>query len=173
MAPVPAFRRIVSRAIQTPPARFALPRPALPAIHAPLRHNGRQASIRLYSSEAADSPQPPEFLTEGERRVFDRIMEGLAPTKLEVRILPLRVSRWPKDCGLWSTPGARHFRWLRLHVRPRYRLRSIQRPADHQTTSLGEQGAGRRDEDLAWCTDEDQGVMTEDCPERNKIMEGH
>ncbi|KAF2481759.1 bola protein [Neohortaea acidophila] len=85
MAPVLAFRRIASRAVQTPPVRFALPRPALPAIHAPLRHNGRHASSRLYSSEAEDSPQPPEFLTEGERRVFDRIMEGLAPTKLEVQ----------------------------------------------------------------------------------------
>lgn len=79
-----AFRRIARGLAQAPPARLAPPRPALPITPALLRHNGRQSVFRLYSSEAADPPQPPEYLTEGERRVFDRIMEGLEPTKLEV-----------------------------------------------------------------------------------------
>jgi len=39
----------------------------------------------MYSDTSAESVEPPEFLSEGERKVFDMIKDGLQPTKLEVQ----------------------------------------------------------------------------------------
>ncbi|KAK3058801.1 hypothetical protein LTR09_000366 [Extremus antarcticus] len=52
-------------------------------IHAPARLPSIQQ--RLYSAEAVEPVEPPEYLSEGERRVFDKIKEGLQPLKLEVQ----------------------------------------------------------------------------------------
>lgn len=43
----------------------------------------RQPNFRLYSTES--SVQAPDYLSEGERKVFTLIKEGLQPTKLEVQ----------------------------------------------------------------------------------------
>jgi hypothetical protein len=40
----------------------------------------------MYSDTSADPVEPPEFLSEGERKVFEMIKDGLQPTKLEVRL---------------------------------------------------------------------------------------
>jgi len=39
----------------------------------------------MYSETSAEPVEPPEFLSEGERKVFDMIKDGLQPTKLEVQ----------------------------------------------------------------------------------------
>ena len=44
----------------------------------------RQAGSRYYSDVAIEPVEPPEYLSQGERKVFDMLKDGLQPTKLEV-----------------------------------------------------------------------------------------
>ena len=57
--------------------------------------------------------------------------------------------------------GTRHLRRLRIHVRSRYRVRTIQGIAGYQATSAGEQGAWGGDQEVAWCSAEDEGALKE------------
>ena len=41
-------------------------------------------SARLYSESATKKVEPPDYLSEEERKVFGMIKDGLNPTKLEV-----------------------------------------------------------------------------------------
>lgn len=45
------------------------------------------ACRREYSASAAEPVEPPEFLSEGEKKIFDMLKDGLEPTKLEVMTL--------------------------------------------------------------------------------------
>ena len=49
----------------------------------------------MYSDSAAEPVEPPEYLSEGERKVFDMIKDGLNPTKLEVSWHNHRSRGWP------------------------------------------------------------------------------
>lgn len=44
-----------------------------------------RAQRRSYSEQIADGVEPPEYLQEGERKIFDKIRDELRPTQLEVR----------------------------------------------------------------------------------------
>lgn len=52
-------------------------------------------SARLYATESGSSQlvEPPDYLSAGERKIFDMIKEGLEPTALEVSKLCLHDSR--------------------------------------------------------------------------------
>lgn len=41
-------------------------------------------TYRAYSSEAIEPVEAPEYLSDGEKKIFDMIKDGLKPTKLEV-----------------------------------------------------------------------------------------
>lgn len=58
---------------------------SLNRIRKPFARTSQSSSIRTYAESAQSNVQPPEYLSEGERKVFDIIRDGLQPTKLEVR----------------------------------------------------------------------------------------
>jgi len=45
----------------------------------------RRSTARNYSSDAVKAVEPPEYLSDSERKVFDKIKAGLQPSKLEVQ----------------------------------------------------------------------------------------
>jgi hypothetical protein len=76
---------------------------------------------RMYAIGKAKPVEPPEYLDEGERRVFDKIKETLQPTKLEVCRICITNS---KPCANRDI-GSRHFWWLWINVRAEHCVRSV------------------------------------------------
>lgn len=83
--------------------------------HAPSRLTRRPAfsldymcSRRLYASDGTTAVEPPDFLDQGERKVFEMIKDGLNPTKLEVsRLFPLSPTPLrSRDGGAHDDPAA-------------------------------------------------------------------
>jgi hypothetical protein len=83
---------------------------------------------RLYSDSSVEPVEPPEYLSEGEKKVFDLIKDGLRPTKLEVCFQVSPILGCPSN---WFATGPRYLRRLRFHVRPRHCVRPIQRSTHH------------------------------------------
>lgn len=79
------------------PTRIAPHRPLVSI--SPANRNGAASSPRIwstsfrnYSAGVEEQVEAPEYLSEGERKVFDMIKEGLQPSKLEVSVaLPLSL----------------------------------------------------------------------------------
>jgi len=38
----------------------------------------------FYATETTGQPEPPDYLSESERQIFDKLKDNLSPTKLEV-----------------------------------------------------------------------------------------
>jgi hypothetical protein len=50
------------------------------------RSSGPLAACRKMYSQAGNAPQPPDYLSEGELEIFNKIKAELDPTRLEVHI---------------------------------------------------------------------------------------
>lgn len=71
---------------------FRLSSPAIPNQNQAFTSTGPWRIVpRAYSAVPTEAVEPPEFLSEGERKIFERIKEGLKPTKLEVRTYYTRI----------------------------------------------------------------------------------
>jgi hypothetical protein len=75
---------------------------------------------RSYSQEAGAAPEPPEFLSEGELHIFNKIKAELEPVKLEVCFYPCS-STVSRDCQP-SPFSARHVAVAGLQLQHRNRV---------------------------------------------------
>jgi hypothetical protein len=83
--------------------------------------------IQHYAKKSNQPVEPPEYLSEAERKLFEKLKESFQPLKLEVSIdAVLDVVTTPTDDPL---VGARHLWRLRLDVCARHSLQTIRRIA--------------------------------------------
>jgi hypothetical protein len=76
----PSYLRPTSRLLSTSVVRQPCSS-RLPVLHS----HSVLPIIRAYSAQAADAPQPPDYLNEAELHIFNKIKGELEPVKLEVR----------------------------------------------------------------------------------------
>lgn len=67
-------------------SRYIAPRPSnlLSIKHGPIASLSWRLGRCSYATETAGQPEPPDYLSESERQIFDKLRDNLSPTKLEV-----------------------------------------------------------------------------------------
>jgi hypothetical protein len=80
-----SFTSSIARTVQSSSVRRVIVQPFITRQREALETPRVPHVRRAYSSEAIEPLEAPEYLSEGERKIFDMIKDGLKPIKLEVR----------------------------------------------------------------------------------------
>ena len=80
---------------RAPTSRRLVPSSSTIRRHEPIKKLTWSPSARLHSESATEKVEPPDYLSEEERKVFGMIKDGLNPTKLEVGLFVVMTDTGP------------------------------------------------------------------------------